>query len=272
MIATSLLAKALWSAAIVLALSWIAERASTRVAGILSGAPIGTLLVYFFVGLEMGPAYVVASVPYGIAGFTGTIIFVLAYYVVSRHIERLQAVASTVVAVVLFAAVAMVLVRLPFTMAGALVLTIGSCVGAYWLLRKVENVHVDDPIRLTLGVLVLRGGSAALFVVAVIALAEALGSKWTGLLIGFPMTLLPTLFIVHVTYGEEYTHTMIRNFPLGLGSIVVYLLSVTVTFPMWGVYGGTAASLALSVVYLTLIALPGSDRRRRLRNPEPIDP
>ena len=46
---TTLLAKVLWSAAIVLGLSAVAERVSMRIAGILAGAPQGVVLVYFFV-------------------------------------------------------------------------------------------------------------------------------------------------------------------------------------------------------------------------------
>ena len=76
----SLLAKALWSAALVIALTWLAERVSTRVAGIVAGAPQNAVLVYFFVGRDMGIPFAVESVPHGVASFTATIAFVLAYY------------------------------------------------------------------------------------------------------------------------------------------------------------------------------------------------
>jgi hypothetical protein len=52
--ATNLLAKAFSSAAIVLGLSAIAARVSLRIAGILAGAPQAVVLVYFFVGRDMG--------------------------------------------------------------------------------------------------------------------------------------------------------------------------------------------------------------------------
>ena len=100
-------------------------------------------------------------------------------------------------------------------------------------------------------------GIAALLIVIVITTAEALPPKWTGILAGFPTTLLPTFLILHLTYGPEQTHAMMRSFPIGMVSILLFILSVSVTFPQWGVYGGTAASLSVSLAYITIVVLLG---------------
>jgi uncharacterized membrane protein (GlpM family) len=260
----SLLTKGIWSAAIVLGLAAIAERIGPRVAGILSGAPLSAFLVYFFVGRDMGVDYVVASVPHGIAAFTATLAFVLAYYGTSRRLTRFAAAGSTLVAVAVFAVVAGVLVAIPFTLAGAGAVTICAIGLSIWLFRKIEFVSVENPVRYTARLLLLRGGLAATLIVIVITLAEALGPRWTGLLTGFPATLLPTLLIIHATYGAANTHALMRNFPVGMASIVLYILSVTVTFPLWGVYGGTAASLAVSLAYLSIVMV--WDKARPARN------
>jgi hypothetical protein len=96
-----------------------------------------------------------------------------------------------------------------------------------------------------------------MLIVGVITLAEILGTRWTGLLTGFPATFLPTLLIIHLTYGAAQTHAIIRNFPVG---VIFYILTVAVTFPLWGIYGGTAASLAVSFLYLAGVALNGGRR------------
>ena len=57
---TTLLIKAAWSAAVVLGLTIVAERMGSRVAGLLSGAPLTAVLVFFFVGQDLGVDYVVA--------------------------------------------------------------------------------------------------------------------------------------------------------------------------------------------------------------------
>lgn len=260
---TSLLAKAIWSVAIVLGLAAVAERVSTRIAGILSGAPLNTALVYFFVGGDMGAAYVVESTPHGIAAIMGTLAFVLAYYAASSWLPRYAAIGGVLVALAVFVAVAVALVAIPFTLASAAVATLCAIALALWLFRGLAVVPVARPVRYTARLLLLRGGLAALFVVAITEVAEALGTRWTGLMTGFPTTLLPTLLILHLTYGSANAHAIIRNFPLGIGSIILYIASVSVTFPQWGVYGGTAASLLVSLSYLTAVMLWGRGRLSR---------
>jgi hypothetical protein len=252
---TSLLAKALWSAALVVGLSFVAERASTRIAGILSGAPQNTLLVYLFVGRDMGIPFVTESVPYGIAAFTATIGFALAYYAASLHFTRCAALWSALIAVTVFVALAALLSTVPFTLVAASALTISVTAAAAWLFRRIEPVRIERPVRYTARLIAARGALAAALIVVVITLAEILGPRWTGLLTGFPSIVLPTLLIIHVTYGRASTHALLRHFPLGLLSIIVYMISVPVTFPLLDIYGGTLASLVLSIICLSAVAL-----------------
>ncbi len=250
---TSLLAKVIWSAGIVLCLTIIAERVSTRVAGILSGAPLSAVIVYFFVGRDIGTAYVVDSVPHGIAAFTATLAFVLAYYKSTDWFSRYAPLGSALVAVAVFLIVAFGLVAIPFTLTSATLTTVCVIGFSVWLFRKIEFTRVEKPERYSARLILLRGGFAAALIVGVIALAKILGPRWTGLLVGFPSTLMPTLIIIHATYGATDTHAMMRNFPVGMGSIVLYIIAVGFTFPLWGIYIGTAASLAVSILYLTII-------------------
>ena len=243
---TSLLIKALWSAIIVLGISAIAERVSTRVAGILAGAPLSAVLFFFFVGRDMGIPFIVASIPHAIAAFSGTVVFVLAYYWASARFTTYSVIAGTTAATLAFLAVALAQMAIPFTVFTATALTMIVICLALWILRHIEFIKVSRPVRFTARLLFLRGGMAATMITIVIALAESLGSRWTGLLVGFPTALLPTLLIIHTTYGAPSTHAIIRNFPLGMGSIIFYILTVRYSFPLVGVYLGTAAALAAS--------------------------
>jgi hypothetical protein len=56
--------------------------------------------------------------------------------------------------------------------------------------------------------------------------------------------------IVHLTYDKTHVHTIIKNFPMGLGSLITYALCVSIVYPLWGIYIGTAISLAAASVYL----------------------
>ena len=254
---TSLLAKALWSAGIVMGLAFVAERIGTRIAGLLAGAPLSAVLIFFFVGRDMGIAYIVDSVPHGIASFSGTLVFVLVYYWTSSRLARFPALGGAMAAIAAYLGIASVLATIPFTLASGTALTVFVIALSHWLLRKIDFAAMVRPISYTAHLLLLRGGVAAALIITVIMLAEILGPRWTGLLVGFPTTLLPTLLIIHFTHGTAATHAMIRNFPIGMGSIILYILSVPHSFTLWGVYGGTAASLAVAFTYLSVIMFFG---------------
>lgn len=259
----SILTKALWSGSVVLVMAAIAERVSPRMAGVLSGMPLSAVIVYFFVGHDMGIEFAVASVPHGVAAFTATLAYVLAYYFASRKLTRFAVAGSTLFGVAAFFIVAFILAAIPFTLIGATSVTVAVMAGSIWLFRRIEFVTVETPVRYTARLLLARGGIAALLIVIVITVAEMLEPKWTGILAGFPTTFLPTLLILHVTYGVANTHAMMRSFPIGMGSILLFILSVTLTYPQWGVYSGTAASLAISLVYISAIVAFGLARTAR---------
>ncbi len=266
---TAILVKAAWSAAVVLGLTFIAERVGTRIAGVLSGAPLSAVLVYLFVGKDLGVGYVVDGIPHAIAAFTGTLCFVLTYYWTSARLKRLSALGGLSTAIAAFLGVAYLLSMISFTMITATALTLSAIAIAAWLVRRIPYIKVHRPVRLTLWQLLLRGGCAAFLITLVISLAESVGPRWTGILVGFPATLLPTYLIIHLTYGKASTHAMVRGFPTGLGSIMAYILLVPVAFPAWGPYGGTAACLAASFAYLSLIMTVGRIRSARASRPGP---
>ena len=258
---STLAAKMAWSAVIVIGLSLIAERVSTSVAGILAGAPLGTFFVFLFVGLEHGPGHVVESVPHSIAAFSATCAFVLTYCVASKHIRRWQLMLSTVSSVTVFVLVCLLLVRVDFDIPVSIALTVTACFVSYRLMAGIAPLQISKPVRFTLRVVLLRAALASLFVALAVAVALALGTRWTGLMTGFPMTMLPTLMIVHANYGAEATHSMLRNCPLGMGSIVIYILVVHQVFPHWGVISGTALAMSASFIYLGIVVYWQRSRR-----------
>lgn len=233
-----------------IALTWLAERVSTRVAGIVAGAPQNAVLVYFFVGRDMGIPFAVQSVPHGIAAFTATIGFVLAYYGAAARAARFTALWGALAGLVAFWIVAGALSIVPFTFAPAALVTACAIALAIWLFRRAGSAPIARPVRYTARLLFLRGSAAAVTIVFAVTLAELLGPRWAGLMAGFPATLLPTLLIIHLTYGRSSALAVLRTFPLGVVSVAIYVTSVAVFFPLLGVPAGTAAALGVSILYL----------------------
>ncbi|MCB2170381.1 MAG: hypothetical protein KQI78_22170 [Deltaproteobacteria bacterium] len=68
--------KVLVSILVVVLLSLIAEYAGPRVAGVVSGYPLGAAISLLFIGIEISPAFAARSAVFTAAGLTGTVAFV----------------------------------------------------------------------------------------------------------------------------------------------------------------------------------------------------
>jgi hypothetical protein len=104
--------------------------------------------------------------------------------------------------------------------------------------------------RMTPGVMLVRGLIAAGIVVLVTALAHVLPERWAGLLAGFPFTMYPLLLLMHLAHGPPMVTAIIRHYPAGLGSLVVYALVVALSYVPLGIYAGTALGFLLATIYL----------------------
>mgnify|MGYP001051802222 FL=1 len=74
------------------------------------------------------------------------------------------------------------------------------------------------------------------------------------------------MLIVHITYDKAHVHTIIKNFPLGIGSLIAYGISVSYLYPAWGVGWGTLAAFGIATVYLLVYGAVVA-RRSRTRRP-----
>jgi uncharacterized membrane protein (GlpM family) len=247
--------KAFFAGGIVLAMSLLAERLSPRVAGIVSGAPLGGLISYYILGLEEGIPFVVASIPHAVAGMSGVMVFIAVYHEVARLGGRFQVLKSCAASLAAQLAVSTVLSRIHFDLLGALVLAVAIALLAGLALRRALDVKVATPVRLTLRLLTLRAGLAAAMVLSVVGMASVLGPAWAGVLMGFPMTLLPTMLIVNVTYSADHVNALLKGFPIGIGSVICYVASLPWSYPAFGVHMGTLVSLLVAWGYLVAVSL-----------------
>ena len=81
------LIKILVSVFMVLTLSLIADFVSPRIAGILSGYPLGAAISLFFIGFEIGPGFASESALYTMTGLVGIQGFIYSYYLASSRVK-----------------------------------------------------------------------------------------------------------------------------------------------------------------------------------------
>ncbi|MFH1803653.1 MAG: hypothetical protein ABID63_02055 [Pseudomonadota bacterium] len=253
---TLLFAKLAVSIGVVLGLSWLAERAGPRVAGVLSGYPLGTAMLLYFIGIEQGVAFASESAIYSMPGLIATLAFMYAYFQMSRRIcdkpVVLQIILSSGAAFAAFVAVSWICQHFEFTLITAALTLFVAMMVAIMLFRGIENAVILRRVRLTKRVVVFRAATAAFIVLAISGAAALIGPRWAGLFSGFPVTLYPMILIIHFSYGVEPVHTLIRNFPRGMGALLVYIVAVTLSYPVIGIGAGTLLAFGVATFYLVL--------------------
>ncbi len=251
MISLVFITKITISMAIVIGLSLIAERASPRLAGILAGYPHGVAIVLFFIGLEQGTGFASQAAIYAIAGLAANVTLAFIYSLSCRYFKHTHLVAAPLFSLAGFFMLAAGLSALGVNTMGAIVIAVAFVFAAGFLLRRGRDVRIDmTGRRLSYGALFLRALLATLIVLVITGGARAMGPEWSGLFSGFPIVTFPLLLIIHFSHGRAPVVTMIRNYPTGLGSLIVYALSISLAYPLLGIYWGTLAAFTAATLYL----------------------
>jgi hypothetical protein len=127
------------------------------------------------------------------------------------------------------------------------------CFGTGWMVRELPDTA---PLRrVATGPLLLatRAGASVVTVLSVTALAQLLGPKWSGLVVGFPVNLLPVMVILHVHYGRDVVKPFIKTFPAGAFGICLFDLVAWLWLERLGLPLTVALGYAVAVAYLAVI-------------------
>lgn len=218
-------AKILVSILMVVLLSWIAEWAGPRAAGIASGYPLGAAISLFFIGLEVGPAFAARSAVFTAAGLAATVAFVGGYLAGLNLAEGRRRCPGVILALLpalaAYGLAAWLLSRIAVTWLSASLIAVGSMVLAARLFRGIPDAVMAQTIRLRPRVALVRGAFAALVILGITGVARLVGPSWAGLFSAFPITMLPLLVIIQLTYRPAHVRTVIKNVPRGLGALFI---------------------------------------------------
>ncbi|WP_104205321.1 hypothetical protein [Billgrantia saliphila] len=245
------LAKLLVSIGIVLGLSVIAERVSTRVAGLLAGYPLGTAIALFFIGLEISPPFAAESAVFSLAGFTATMALGGGYLICGRRDGLAGVLAGTAGGLVAWWLASLALTRFAFDRVSGTLVTLAAIFVFTWLYRHLPEtrakVRTGGP---PWPALALRAGLATAIVFLITGLAHVLPPAWAGMLAAFPISMYPLLVILHLTHGAAPAATVIKHYPAGLGALLCYTLCVSLTYATLGLLWGTLAGFAVATLWL----------------------
>jgi len=249
-----LIAKIALSAGMVITITLVAERLSTRFAGVLLGFPLGAGLTFFFTGIEQGPRFAAEGAPWAIQGLGAMLVFCLLYNECGKRFHN-NSISSllppTLCGLCGFFGTAFLLQNL---LAAHLVFRIAMILlifgGVTVFFRLTPDLPIRRKVPTTAMILLTRALFAALVIVIITALAKTVGPRWSGIFAAFPTTVLPTVWVLHYHYGIRTISTLFREIPLGVLAIVVFACSVYFAFPPLGVYFGIVVSYGVAFCYL----------------------
>jgi hypothetical protein len=245
------LAKLAVSISIVLGLAMVAERVSTRVAGLLAGYPLGTAIALFFIGLEISPGFAAESAVFSLAGFTATMALGGGYLICGRRDGLRGVLSGTAGGLAAWWLTSLALTRFDFDRLSGTLVTLAAIFAFTWLYRHLPETRATarsggsrwQPLA-------LRAGLATVIVFLVTGLAHVLPASWAGMLAAFPISMYPLLVILHLTHGAAPAATVIKHYPAGLGALLCYTLCVSLTYAALDLLWGTLAGFGVATLWL----------------------
>jgi len=248
-----LILKIILSSLIITGLALVAQRVSSRAAGILSALPMGTALVLFFYGMEYGAHYVAEASIFNILGLSASLSFVVFYYLGSTLFTSpiksvLSAIIMSLSAYILVAFMLSHLSPQDFILPSAILLTV--ILGAYFLFKRIAKTKIKITKQVSIFKLFLRSLIATGFVVLISFAPQYFDASLAGIFSSFPSVIVPLLLIIHLSFGRESVHEAVKAMPLSYVSVMIYSMSVGESYIHFGVYWGTVISFAVALVYI----------------------
>ena len=246
-----LLIKIIASIAVVIGLSLLAERVSTRFAGVLLGYPIATGIIMFFIGIEQSPAFAAQTSIWAINGLIAEIIFFIFYYFGVKYLKKFAIIGAMLLATAGFFISALILRDLPLNSRFiSSVLVMAVIIIAVLIFKSIKVKQISNPVKFSHKVLFIRAMFATGMILLITSFAKILGPVWSGILTSFPINAPVVLILIQYHYKREDVLTLIKGKPIGTVSLLIFLLSVSYFFPLYGVYLGILFSYILATAYL----------------------
>lgn len=241
-------------------LSFAAERASEKVAGIIISLPSTIAISLFFMGWALSPQKVAQVAPVLPLSIGIIMIFACIYTYLSKI--KLPKIWSIVfcasVSVILWLLISIPLAIYKFSdlrisVAGYIILT---TIAYYFLSIRPKGKSTHILLKYSTTEKFIRAGFAGCFIALAVYLSKTSGPFWGGVFSGFPAVYLSTLMIFHWHYDSAFLFKLYKNSPLGSIPLAIYPIATIYTFPTFGIFGGTllsyAASLACFFVLTTI--------------------
>lgn len=224
-------------------LSFLAEKASEKVAGLIISLPSTVAISFFFIGWALSPQEIGRIAPIVPVGTAAVLMFTITYLYLSKlkMPKKWSILLCLSGSLLVWFACAVPLAVFEFSNLWiSLGIYVIFAVISYFLLTikpKVKEIGVF--LKYSALQKVFRALFAGFIVTLAVFLAKVLGPFWGGVFAIFPAVFMTTLLILHWNYDSNFLFRVWKNSPLGTLVFVVYSVIAMYSFPEFGIVWGS---------------------------------
>lgn len=247
-----LIASFLVGGAVIAALSFFAERANKKIAGIILSLPSTVVVSYLFVGWVTSANAISGIVPATIATAGSVQMFAIAYLYLSKiktnKINSIMLSFGGALLSWLILSIPQALIKFDNLPLSIVIYLIAVSIG-YYLLTKKNKVQPIQKIIKYSNIQILGRAIFAGFVIALaVFLSKTLNPFWGGILSSFPAAFTSTFIIIHWYYGHDMLAKIMKAVPAGSFVYIGFTIAAKWTFPAYGLILGTITAYLVSLL------------------------
>ena len=241
-------------------LSFMAERASEKTAGMIISFPSTVAISFFFIGWALSPEKVAEIAPV-VPVMSGVVMMFAATYLYISKI-KMKKLTSMILCTIgglsiwFIFAIPLAIIKLSNLFVSLIGYILLAGIAYYLLTVKSRQKSLHVPLKYTFAQKIGRAIFAGLIIALAIFLSKALGPFWGGVFSMFPAVFLSSLLIMHWHYDSSFLFKIWKNSPLGSIIFVIYPITAIYTFPALGIWWGTIVSYIIcSIVFVIFTKL-----------------
>lgn len=240
---------------VVIGLSEIAKRINPNFAGILLGLPLGAGISGYFFTYEQGVPFMLAAIPWAVAGLSSSILFSLAYVMAGKLVRPTNRVLAVAAASVLSAAAFLLfslgLRHLEITLPTSFLLSASVIVLNMIIFSRLEIKKGGVASRpMGIGVLLFRAVTAGLTITVITGTAGIIGPGWSGILSAFPVMLFPLLLVLHYEEDDRLYPGVVHGYAYSVTNLLLFYILLHLLLPRLGLNLTYVVVYIVSALYL----------------------
>ncbi|MBT4936350.1 DUF3147 family protein [Candidatus Peregrinibacteria bacterium] len=233
-------------------LSFFAERANKKIAGIVLSLPSTVVIGYFFIGWATSAEAIFDIAPTTIATDGSVLFFAIVYIYLSKI--KTNKITSILISTTLslltwfILSIPLAIIKFDNLLLSLVLYLIPVMVSYYFLSYKNKVEKNSEKLTYSNFQKIARAIFAGLIISLSVYLSKMIHPFWGGIFSGFPAAFLSTFIILHWYYGSQMLFKIAKTIPAGSIVFIIYILAARYTFSSFGIIGGTILAYLISLI------------------------